>query len=89
MPTKGLRYSIIHRLVATVFTKLCTCTAFVWYLLRDATITQHKRNTNIQELRTLPNTLLTIYMDALRVVQYLSTQRIRYLTAQYNFRTAY
>ena len=29
----------------------------------DATITQHKRNTNIQELRTLPNTLLIICMD--------------------------
>ena len=44
-----------------VFTKSCTCTAFVWYLLYtccDATITLHKRNTNIQELCTLPNTLL-------------------------------
>ena len=27
----------------------------------DATISQHKRNTNIQELRTLPNTLLLIH----------------------------
>ena len=28
----------------------------------DATITLHKRNTNIQELRTLPNTLLILYI---------------------------
>jgi hypothetical protein len=31
----------------------------------DATITEHKRNTNIQELRTLPNTLLTYGAEGL------------------------
>ena len=40
----------------------------------DATITLHKCNTNIQELRTLPNTLLVIvYGDSLSLLSLASS----------------
>ena len=65
LPTEGIPYSIIHRLVATQFHKKLV---MYWYsiclvstMCCGATITEHKRNTNIHKLRTLLNPVLQWY----------------------------
>ena len=61
-PTKGLPYCIIHSLWPHSFYKIMYLYSIclVSTTCCDATISQHKHNTNIQELCTLPNTLLIL-----------------------------